>query len=60
MKNETITWSKYSNAVKATTKQTVGFENKIKYTTEELWESLIRIPTGKLTIWIRSFQIEEL
>ena len=60
MKNETITWSKCSNVVKATTKQTVGLENKIRYTTGELWESLIRIPAGKLTIWIRSFQIEEL
>ena len=59
-KNDTTTWSEFPNGGKAFVEQTLASEEKNKFKRARLWESQPGIWVGKLTIWVRSFEIEKL
>ena len=61
MEIETKTWSEFLNGGKTIVEQILASEeiNKCK-TAGLLWESQSGIPVEKLTIWLRSFEIEKL
>ena len=60
METETITWSEFSNGAKAIVEQILASEERNKCKRSGLWESQSGIRVGKLTIWVRSFEIEKL
>ena len=55
METETTMWSEFPNGGKAIVEQILVSEERAG-----LWESQSGIRVGKLTIWIRSFEIEKL
>ena len=57
MENKTKTWSELTTGGKAIVKQIVVSEGINKSKTSGLWESLPGIWVGKLTKWVRSFEI---
>ena len=57
METEATTWSQFSNCKKTTVKQILASE---EINRAGLWESQSGIRVGKLTIWVRSFEIEKL
>ena len=57
METEMITWSELPNGVKAIAEQILVSEERNKSKRAGLWESQLRIWAGKLTIWVRSFEI---
>ena len=60
MENERTTRSEFPNGGKAIVEQLLASEEKNKSKRAVLWESQSGILVGKLTIWVRSFEIEKL
>ena len=60
METETKTWSEFSNGGTAIVEQILASEERKKSKRVGLWESQSGIRVGKLTIWVRSFEIEKL
>ena len=60
METETATWSEFPNGGKAIVEQILASEDRNKSKRAGLWESQSGIQVGKLTIWVRSFEIEKL
>ena len=60
METETITWSEFPSGGKAIVEQILASEERNKSKRAGLWESQSGIRVGKLTIWVRSFEIEKL
>ena len=60
METETTTWSEFPNGGKAIVEQILASEERNKSKRAGLWESQSGIQIGKLTIWVRSFEIETL
>ena len=60
METETITWSEFPNGGKAIVEQILASEERNKSKRAGLWESQSEIRVEKLTIWVRSFEIEKL
>ena len=58
METETTTWSEFSNGGKAIVEQILASEEINKSKIAGLWELKSGIRVGKLTIWVRSFEIE--
>ena len=54
------TWSEFPNEGKAIVEQILASEEINKSKRAGLWESQSGIRVGKLTIWVRSFEIEKL
>ena len=59
METETTTWSEFHNGGNAIVEQILASEGRNKSKTAGLWESQSGICIGKLTIWVRSFEIEK-
>ena len=57
METETTTWSEFPNGGKAILEQILASEEINKPKRSGLWESKSVIEVGKLTIWVRSFEI---
>ena len=57
---EITTWSEFPNGVKAIVEQILVLEERNKSKGAGLWESQSGIWVGKLTIWVRSFEIVKL
>ena len=55
METATTTWSEFLNGGKAIVEQILKSEERAG-----LWESQSGIRVGRLTIWVRSFEIEKL
>ena len=60
METETTTWSEFPNGGKAIQEQMLASEERNKSKRAGLWESQSGIHVGKLTTWVRSFEIEKL
>ena len=60
MRTETTTWSEFSNEGKAVVEQTLASEERNKSKRAGLRESQSGVQVGKLTIWVRSFETEQL
>ena len=60
METETATWSEFPNGGKAIVEQILTSEEINKCVRAGLWESQSGILVGKLTVWVRSFEIEKL
>ena len=60
METETTAWSKFPNGGKAIVEQILASEVRNKFKRPGLWESQCGILVGKLTIWVRSSEIEKL
>ena len=60
METETITWSKLSNGGKVIIEQILASEKRNKSKRAWQWESQSGIRVAKLTIWVKSFEIEKL
>ena len=60
METETTTWSEFPNGGKAIVEQIPAPEEINKFKRVGLWESQSWIKGGKLTIWVRSFEILKL
>ena len=60
MESETTTWSEFPNGGKAIAEQILASEERNKSERAGLWESNSGIQVGKLTMWVRSFEIEKL
>ena len=60
METETATWSEFPNGGKAIVEQILASEDRNKSKRAGLWESQSGIQVGKLTIWVRPFEIEKL
>ena len=60
IETETTTWSEFPNGGKAIVEQILASEERNKSKRAGLWESQSGIRAGKLTIWVRSFEIEKL
>ena len=60
MEAQTTTWSEFPNGGKAIVEQILASEERNKSKRAGLWESQSGIRVGKLTIWVRSFEIEKL
>ena len=60
MKNETTTWSEFSNGGKAIVEQILASEEKNKSKRAGLWELQSGIQVGKSTICVRSFETEKI
>ena len=60
METERTTWSEFPNGGKAIVEQILASEERNKSKRAGLWESQSGIRVGKLTIWVRSFEIVSL
>ena len=60
METETRTWSEFSKGGKAFVGQILMSEGRNKSKRAGLWKSHLGIHVGKLTIWVRSFDVEKL
>ena len=60
METETITRSEFPNGGKAIVQQFLTSEERNKSKRAVLWESQSGIHVGKLTIWVRSLEVEKL
>ena len=58
METKTTTWSEFPNGGKPSAEQIPVSEERKKSKKAGLWESGIQV--GKLTIWVRSFEIEKI
>ena len=59
VETETTTWSEFPNGGKAIVEQILASEEINKSKRAGLWQSQPGIQVGKLTIWVRSFEIEK-
>ena len=57
METETKTWSEFLNGDKTILEQILASEERNKSKSAGVWESQSGIRVGKLTIWVRSFEI---
>ena len=55
--NKATTWSEYPNGGKAIVKQILASEKRHEFKRAGLWELQSGIRVGKLTIWVRPFEI---
>ena len=60
METETTTWSESASGGKAMVEQILASEQRNKSKRTGPWESQSGIWVGKLTIWVRSFELEKL
>ena len=60
METKTTKWSEFLNWGKAFVEQTLVSEERKKSKRGGLWESQPGIRVGKLTIWVRLFELEKL
>ena len=60
MEIETTTWSSFPNRGKAIIDQTLASEEWNISKRAGLWDSQSGFQVGKLTIWVRLFEIEKL
>ena len=60
METETTTWSEFPNGRKAIVEQILASEERNKSKQAGLGESQSVIQVGKLTIWVRLFEIEKI
>ena len=60
METETTTWSEFPNGGKAIAEQILVSEEINRSKRAGLWESQSGIPVGKLTIWVKPFEIQKL
>ena len=60
VETETATWSEFPNGGKAIVEQILASEEISKPKRTGLQESQSGIRVGKLTIWVRSYEIEKL
>ena len=60
METDTSTWLEFPNGWKAIVEQIIASEERNKSKRAELWESQSGIRVGKLTIWVRSFEIKKI
>ena len=58
MKTETTTWSEFPIGGKAIVEQLLASEEIKKSKRAGLWESQSAIQVGKLTIWVKSFEVK--
>ena len=57
METDTATWSEFPNGAKAIVEQILVSEERKKSKRAGLWEPQSGIRVGKLTIWVRSFEL---
>ena len=57
METETTTWSEFPNGEKAIVERILASEDRNKSKKVGLWGSQPGIWVGKLTTWVRSFEI---
>ena len=60
METGTTTWSEFPNGVKTIVEQILMSEERNESKRAGLWGSQSGIWVGKLTIWVRLFEIEKL
>ena len=60
METDKITWSEFPSGGEAIREQILALEEKNKSRMAGLWESRYGIHVGKLTIWVRSFEIRSI
>ena len=60
METKTTTWSEFPNGGKAIVEQILAPEEINKSKRAALWESQSGIREGKLTTWVKLFEIEKL
>ena len=60
METERTAWSEFPNERKPIVEQILASEERKKSKKSGIWESESGIRVGKLTIWVRSFEIEKL
>ena len=60
METETTTWLQFPNGGKANVEKILALEEINKSKRAGLWESQSGVWVGKLTIWVKSFEIEKL
>ena len=60
METETAPWSEFPNGGKTIAEQMLASEERDQSKRTGLWESQSGIRVGKLTIWVKSFEIEKL
>ena len=60
METETTKWSEVPNGGKAIVEQILASEERKKSKRAGVWESHSGIQVEKLTIWVRSIEIEKL
>ena len=60
METETTTWSEFAVQRKVIVEQILVWEEINKSKRAGQWESQSGMQVGKLTIWVRSYEIEEL
>ena len=60
METEITKWSEFPTGEKATAEQILESEEINKSKRAGQWKSLSRIRVGKLTIWVRTFETEQL
>ena len=60
IQTETTTWSEFPNGGKTIVEQILVSEDINKFKTAGLWESQSGMQVGKLTIWLRLFEIEKI
>ena len=60
METVTTTWSEFPNGGKVIVEQIITSEKRNRSKRARLWKSQSEIQIGKLTIWVRSFEIQKL
>ena len=60
VKTETKIWSEFPNIGKAIVEQILASEERSKSKRAGYWEPQSRIQVGKLTIWVRLYEIEKI
>ena len=60
METETTSWSEFPNRGKAIVEQMLASEKKNKSKRAAMWQPHSGIQVGKLTIWVKPFEIEKL
>ena len=60
METETATWSEFPSGGRTILEQILASEEMSKSKRAGLWKSQFGIQVGKLTIWVKLFEIEKL
>ena len=59
METDKTTWLEFANGGEATIEEMLGSDEINQSQRAGLWEPTSEIRVGKLTIWVRSFEIEK-
>ena len=59
METKTTIWSEFPNGGKTIAEQILASEQRNKSKRAGLWESQSGISAGKVTIWVKSFEIKK-